>query len=245
MVLKKLQQGLLNALAGDVPGNGSVLALAGDFIDLIDINNPTLRALHVKVRRLKQLQDNVLHILAHISRLGKGGGVGDGEGHIQHFRHGLGKKGLAAAGRADKQNIALLELNIILVAMEDALVVVIHRHGQDDLRPVLADYIFVEPGFYLHGLGQLFKNQGEPVIALHGFCRAVINDTHAHSHAFVAYIAAVTGYQSVDKGLRLAAKRASDAPSLFIFCHNNLPFGRIKAIGELPFPDANPFFSAC
>ena len=63
---KQLEQRLLHALAGNVSGYGCVLALAGDLVYLIDIDNAFLGTRNVKVRRLKQLEDNVLNILADI-----------------------------------------------------------------------------------------------------------------------------------------------------------------------------------
>ena len=80
--LHNFQQRLLHTLAGDVPGNGSVLALPGDLVDLVHVDNAVLGPLHVKVRRLEQAQEDVLHIVAHIARLGKGCGVGNGEGDL-------------------------------------------------------------------------------------------------------------------------------------------------------------------
>ena len=96
--LQDLQQGLLHALAGHVPGDGGVLALPGDLIHLVDIDDAPLRQLHVVVGGLDQTQQDVLHVVAHIARLGQSGGVGDGEGHLQDPGQGLGKQGLAAAG---------------------------------------------------------------------------------------------------------------------------------------------------
>ena len=41
--LEDLQQGLLDALAGDVPGDRRVLALAGDLVDLVDVDDALSR----------------------------------------------------------------------------------------------------------------------------------------------------------------------------------------------------------
>ena len=95
--LQNLQQRLLHALAGDVAGDGGVLALAGDLVDLVDIDDAVLGQLHVEIRRLQQAQQDVLHVVAHIAGLGEGGGVGDGEGHLQDAGQRLGKEGLAAS----------------------------------------------------------------------------------------------------------------------------------------------------
>ena len=50
--LNDLQKRLLDALAGDVAGDGGVLRLAGDLVDLINIDDAALGQFHVKIRRL-------------------------------------------------------------------------------------------------------------------------------------------------------------------------------------------------
>ena len=228
---QQLQQRLLHALAGYVPGDGCILALAGDLVDLIDVNNPLLGPLHIEVRRLQQLQDHILHILAYITGLGQGGGVGNGEGHIQHLCHGLGKQSLAAAGGTDQQDVAFLQLHILLCGVENPLVVVIYSHRQNLFCLVLPNDIVVQSFLDLHGLGQLGKFQRQPVIT-HD-CRDSLlfsHDACAHAHTFVADIAVVAGDHSLHQRLGLAAKRASYASSVFISCHMLSP---LKNMGEL------------
>ena len=53
-------------------------------VDLVHINNAVFRQLHIVVRRLKEAQEDVLHVVAHVARLGEGGGVGNGKGHLQY-----------------------------------------------------------------------------------------------------------------------------------------------------------------
>ena len=42
-----------------------------------------LRPLDVAVGRLDELEEDVLHVLVHVAGLGQGGGVDDGEGHVE------------------------------------------------------------------------------------------------------------------------------------------------------------------
>jgi len=52
---------------------------------------------------------------------------------------------LAAAGRPDQENITLAEFDFRAgLAEAQALVVVIHRHGEYDLGPILANHILVQ-----------------------------------------------------------------------------------------------------
>src|SRR5262249_7036329 len=61
--LEDLQQRLLHALARHVPGDRGVLGLPGDLVDLVYVDDPALRTLHVVVRRLEKPQDDVLDVL--------------------------------------------------------------------------------------------------------------------------------------------------------------------------------------
>ncbi len=51
---QNFQQCLLHTLARNVPCDGAVFALAGNLVDLIDINNTALRQGDVIIRRLNQ-----------------------------------------------------------------------------------------------------------------------------------------------------------------------------------------------
>src|SRR3546814_12148958 len=64
----QLQQSLLNTLTRHVAGNGGIFRLAADLVDLVDIDNATLRLFDIIVTGLQELQDNVFHILTDIAR---------------------------------------------------------------------------------------------------------------------------------------------------------------------------------
>ena len=142
--LKDLQQGLLNTLAGHIAGNGCVLALAGDLIHLIDIDNPPLGTLDIIIGGLNQPEQNVLHVIAHIAGLSQGGGIRNGKRHIQHLGQCLSKQCLAAARGTDQQDIALLELHIVAAAEVDPLIVIVNGDGKGDLCALLADDILIQ-----------------------------------------------------------------------------------------------------
>ena len=146
--LEDLEQRLLHALAGDVAGDRRVLALAGDLVDLVDVDDAALALLDVVARGLQQLEDDVLDILADVAGLGQGGRVDDGERHRQQPRQRLGQQRLARAGRADQQDVRLLQLDVVATARRDlvALVVVVDRDGEPLLGFVLADDVLVEEG---------------------------------------------------------------------------------------------------
>ena len=109
--LEDLEQRLLNALAGDVAGDRRVLALAGDLVDLVDVDDAGLGLLDVVVGGLDQLEQDVLDVLADVAGLGERGGVGDRERDVEHPGQRLREVGLAAAGRADQQDVGLGQLD--------------------------------------------------------------------------------------------------------------------------------------
>ena len=98
--LDDLQQGLLHALTGDVAGDRGVLRLAGDLVDLVDVDDPGLGLLHVVLGGLDQLQQDVPHVLADVARLGQSRRIGDRENGRPSIRaRVLGQVGLAAPRR--------------------------------------------------------------------------------------------------------------------------------------------------
>jgi hypothetical protein len=65
--------------------------------------------------------------------------------HVKYLGKGLGEKGLPAAGGADQEDVALLELDLVdLAAGVDALVVVVDGDGEDLLGALLSDHVLVQ-----------------------------------------------------------------------------------------------------
>ena len=100
-----LQQCLLHPFARYIAGDRRVVGLAGNLVDLVDIDNAALRTLNIIVGGLQQLQNDILDIFANIARLCQRCGIGHGERHIQHTCQRLGQQRLAAPGRAHKQDV--------------------------------------------------------------------------------------------------------------------------------------------
>ena len=202
--LEDLEQRLLHALAGDVTRDRRVLALAGDLVDLVDVDDPGLGLLDVVVGGLDQLEEDVLDVLAHVARLGERGGVGDGERHVEHAGQGLGQQRLAAAGGADQQDVGLGQLDVVVVrgAELHPLVVVVDGDREDLLRVVLTDDVVVQELEDLTRLGQLVEAQ------LGGLGELLLDDLVAEVDALVADVDPGTGDQLLDLLLRLAAEGA-------------------------------------
>ncbi len=217
--LQNLQESLLHPFAAHVPGDGRILRLAGNLVQLVDVNNPFFRPADVKIRRLDQAQKDVLHILPHISRLGEGGGVRNGEGDPQHPGQGLGQQGFAHTGGTQQHDVALLEFHIPFGAEEDTLIVVVHRHRKGSFGLVLPHYILVQEALNLPRLGdsQLHFLRRRPPL---GRGRFVLQNRLAEIHAFVADADPRPGNHPLDLILGLAAEGAAQLLLVVTICHN-------------------------
>jgi hypothetical protein len=209
--LDDLQERLLDALAGDVAGDGGVLALAGDLVDLVDVDDAALRALDVMVGGLEEADDDVLDVFADVAGLGEVGGVDDAEGDVEEAREGLGQEGLARAGGSDEEDVALEHLDVFVGAAAgeaevalDALIVVMNGDREDLLGLGLRDDVVVEVGLDLHGRGDALE-VGVAVVAVELF----LDDVPAELDALVTDIDRGAGDELLDVPLALAAERAA------------------------------------
>ena len=145
--LEDLQQRLLHAFAGDVAGDRRVVGFARDLVDLVDVDDPGLGLFDVVVGGLDQLEKDVLDVLADVAGLGQRGRVGDREGDVEDAGQGLGEQRLAAAGRAEQEDVRLLQLDLGVVALGghlDPLVVVVDGDREGALGGLLADHVLLQ-----------------------------------------------------------------------------------------------------
>ncbi len=143
--LNDLQQRLLHAFTGDIAGDGGVIGLARDLVDLVNVDDTLLGACNIEVGGLDQAQQDILHILADVAGLGQGRGIGDTERHVQDTGQRLRQQSLAAAGGTDQQNIALMQLHLVdLHTRGHTLVVVVDGNGEHTLGPTLPHHILIQ-----------------------------------------------------------------------------------------------------
>jgi hypothetical protein len=176
-----LQESLLHPLARHVARDRRVVGLAGDLVDLVDVDDAALSPLDIVVGGLEQLQDDVLHVLADIARLGQGRGVRHGEGHVQDPGEGLREQGLARPGGPDQQDVRLGQLDVIVLRrVGKTLVMVVDRHREYFLGVLLADHVVIKNAAdFLRGR--------HPVAGLHERrFRLLADDVHAQLDAFIA-----------------------------------------------------------
>ncbi len=198
-----LQQRLLDAFARHVARDRRVVGLARDLVDLVDVDDPGLRLLDIEVGRLDQLQQDVLDVLTDIAGFGERSRVGDRERDVQDPRERLREVRLAAAGRAEQQDVRLLQLDLaVLDTHLDALVMVVDRDRQRALRLFLGDDVFVQRGV------DLLRPREVLEVERGRSGQLFVDDLVAEIDALVADVDAGTGDELLDLPLRLAAEAA-------------------------------------
>ncbi len=207
--LENLEQRLLHAFARDVARDRRVLVLAADLVDLVDIDDPLLALLDVAARRLQQLEDDVLDVLADVARLGQRRRVDNRERDRQQLGERLGEERLAGAGRTDEQDVRLRQLDLVpaarLLLNLDPLVVVVDRDRELLLGLFLADDVLVEELLDFLRDGQRRARAAarlEPVV--------VGDDVVTDLDAFIADEDRRAGDQLADVVLILVAERAAE-----------------------------------
>ena len=151
--LHDLKESLLNALSGDIPCDGDILAFLGNLVNLVNVYNTVLRTLHVIFRRLYQLEKDVFNILPYISRLGKSGCIRNGKGYIDNLGKRLRQICFSGTGGAYHDDIALLQLHVIQIpGRKYSFVMIIHGNGKNLFCFLLSDHIIVQKILYLNRL---------------------------------------------------------------------------------------------
>src|SRR5450759_2808262 len=201
--LEDLQKRLLNAFAGNVSSDRGVLALPGDLVRLVDVDDAPLGLLLVGARDLVELQDDVLDILADVPGLGESRRVDDRERDREHLCQRLGEQRLAHSRRADQEDVGLLKLDVelaVLLEVVDPLVVVVDGDGELLLRLLLPDYVGVEELLDLLRLRELRLGRRSLEDAVLG------DDVEADVDALVANVDGGPGDELLDVSLALVAK---------------------------------------
>ena len=145
--LEHLEQRLLHALMAGIRRDRVVRTrLARDLVELVKIDDAVLRLLDIFVRRVVEIAHGDLDIRADEAGLREARGVRHRERDVEELREMREQRRLAAARRAEHNDVRLLDLRavIVLIAVLHALVVVVDRDGEHLLRVILVDDIFIE-----------------------------------------------------------------------------------------------------
>ena len=142
----QLEQCLLHTFTGNITGNRRVVRLARNLVDFIDVDNAHLGFFYVVIAFLQQLLNDVFNIFAHVTGFSQRGCVSDGERYIQQACKGFCQQGLTRTGRADQQDVALAEFDVVvfLVTLVEALVVVVHRYSQNLFGTFLTNDVLIK-----------------------------------------------------------------------------------------------------
>ncbi len=182
-----------------------VLGLARDLVQLVHVHDAVLGVHHVEVGGLEQAHEDVLHVLAHVAGLGEAGGVHDGEGDLEGARQRAREQRLAGSGRADQEDVRLLQLDVLdRAARIDPLVVVVDRDAHRLLGALLPDDVVVEDLLDLGRLGKRALGRSRATI------RLPFQDVVAELHALAADVDRGTGDQTRNLVLAAAAEAAPD-----------------------------------
>ena len=147
--LEEFEHGLLDSFTRNVAGDGGVVALAGNLVDLVNKDDAAFGSRHVVVGSLEEAHEDIFDIVAHVAGLGEGGGISDTERHVEHAGNGACHKGFAGAGFTNYDDVGFLNFDIVVVVLVLAevfqtFVVVVDRDGKDPFGIVLADDVLVE-----------------------------------------------------------------------------------------------------
>src|SRR5271156_5842521 len=226
-----LEQCLLDAFARHVARDRRVVALARNFVDLVDVDDAALASLDVVVGILEQRQYDVLDVFADVAGLGQRGRVGDRERHLQKAGEGLGEQRLADAGRAYQQDVGFLQFDVAGDHLRvDTFVVIMDRDRENLLGAFLSDYVLVEHPLDLGGLGH------RGTLAEGFFAVSFLRDyVIAKVDAFVADVNRGAGNQLANFVLALAAKRANQVARAVVM------LGHTASRWSLGRPSANDY----
>ena len=225
-----LQEGLLHPFARDVAGDRDVVVRLADLVDLVDVDDAALGAFEVEVGRVQELEEDVLDVLADVAGLGQRGGVADREGDVEDPGQGPGEQGLAAAGRADQEDVRLVEfdLGVVVLGVDQPLVVVMDGDRQDLLGAVLVDDVRVE---LLLDLAR-GRDVGEEGLGDPSPPPLLVEDRLAELDAFAANVDVARPFdERADVAVALAAERAV-----------GVLLGAAGAVGAPPLPPPPPRF---
>ena len=158
--LHDLQQRVL-----DIFARAAALRLVGrlQLVDLVDEDDAVLRLVDVAVGLVDQALQDRLDLLVDVAGLRQRIGFRGHERNVEHVRQRGAEQGLAGAGRADQQDVALGDRRVVDARAGDLPEVRIHGDRHDLLGVVLTDDVLVE---ILHDETRLHGRGGQGLPAM-------------------------------------------------------------------------------
>ena len=213
---QNFEQRLLHAFTGNVARDANIVGLAPDLIDLVDVNDPDLGALHVVISILQQAQNDVLDIFADVAGFGQRRRVRDAKWNIENLRQRFGEQRFSRTGRPDEQDVALFDLHFgqwirlkrggsvsrRRARLQNAFEMIMDSDRERFLRGVLTDYVLIKRAPDIYRLRNADRRRLPPRI----FIQLFIEDAFANIDATVANINARTGDQLSHLGVAFATE---------------------------------------
>ena len=79
---ENFQESLLDAFAANVASDGDIVGFSADLINFVDINDADFGTFDIILSGLEEAEDDIFDIFANVASFRKGGGISDGEWHI-------------------------------------------------------------------------------------------------------------------------------------------------------------------
>ena len=215
--LYNFQKSLLYSFSGYVSGNGGIFRFSGNFVNFVNINNAILSTFYIVICCLNDFQQNIFHILAHITGFGQSGCVGNGKRHIQQSCQRLSQKRLTRTGRTQHKNVALLQFHIRASACQHTFVVVVNCNRKHFFRFILSNDILIQKCLNFLWFQQVnFVRSHVAVLCPQFF----LYDFRTDSHTLITDIGAVwTCNQFFCLVFCLSTKGTSDSCIVSFHCH--------------------------
>ena len=142
--LQDFQQCLLHTFTGHISGDRCILRFSCDLVDLININDTMLCFLDIIICCLNNLQQNILHVLADISRFRQCCRICDRKRYIQKLRQCLCEQCFTGTGRTKHQDITFLQFYIQIFSCKDSLVMIVNSNRKCFFGLILSDHIIIQ-----------------------------------------------------------------------------------------------------
>ena len=141
---KQLQQSLLYTLTAHVTCDRRIVAFSRDFVNLVNKHDATLGFCHIIICHLKKTCEQTLDVLSYIAGLSEHSSINNREWNIKKLGYCFRKQSLAGPGGPHKNDIAFLDVHIIVIRLRQPFIVIIYGNRKIFLGFGLPYHILVK-----------------------------------------------------------------------------------------------------
>ena len=140
---------MLYTFSTHITSDGRIITLTGYFINFINEYNALFCFGNIIICHLQQASQNTFNILTYVSCLGKHRGIHNRKRNMKQFGNSTRQQGLSRTSTSYHNNVGLFNFHIITaVLLQQALIVIVYRHGKETLGIVLSNDILIKEFFY-------------------------------------------------------------------------------------------------